>query len=189
MQKIPFFVIDGDVETLLPRRSTKFSAGYDLMSSEDVKVPAGGKVIIKTGVIPYMDELCGYYFQLQPRSGISLKGDNNTTIHTGVIDADYHSEIMIGFRNMQDIDVLIKRGDRIAQGIFQPYLILDPIAVKSEEEGLNFHNCNSNIENKIINIGNSSNDASPILINGNVEVDGSIRILPTREGGFGSTGK
>ncbi|GAY72607.1 deoxyuridine 5'-triphosphate nucleotidohydrolase [Lentilactobacillus kosonis] len=49
----------------------------------------------------------------------------------GVIDADYYNnesnegEIFVQLINFSVTDVVIKKGQRIAQGIFMPYLLAD----------------------------------------------------------------
>ena len=48
---------------------------------------------------------------------------------TGIIDADYYNNedneghILVAFYNLSGESVTIHRGDRIAQGIFCPYLV------------------------------------------------------------------
>ena len=52
-----------------------------------------------------------------PRSGLSVK--KGIDVLAGVVDSGYRGEIMVCLYNTSNEDVEIKRGDRIAQIIFQ----------------------------------------------------------------------
>ena len=55
----------------LPKRGTKFSAGYDIESAEDVVIEPGCMVMIKTGIKAYMQE--DEVLKVYPRSSIGIK--------------------------------------------------------------------------------------------------------------------
>ena len=113
----------------LPKRATSRSAGYDIYSPVDfvlqpsweIKIPLGWKVYMQA------DEL----FTIIPRSGLGFKYYLRLANTTGLIDSDYfnnpgnegHSWIKL--RNEGSVDVSIKAGEGIAQGIFQKYLLAD----------------------------------------------------------------
>ena len=70
---------------------------------------------IKTGISFEMpDNMAGLIW---PRSGLSVK--KGIDVLAGVVDSGYRGEIMVCLYNTSDEDVEIKRGDRIAQIIFQ----------------------------------------------------------------------
>lgn len=126
----------------LPQRATKHSAGYDIEAAEDTLIPAfyaGIKpTLIATGLKAYCqpDE---YYLVINrssgPKRGLVLANG------AGVIDADYygnpdndgHFQILVF--NVSDKDLLIKKGERIAQVIFQKYLLVDNDEATGEREG------------------------------------------------------
>lgn len=98
-----------------PHKANKSDAGHDLYSDEDTWVFAKQRKVIKTGVSLEMpDTLAGLIW---PRSGLSVK--QGIDVLAGVVDAGYRGEIMVCLYNTSDDDVEIKRGDRIAQMIFQ----------------------------------------------------------------------
>lgn len=127
----------------LPIRSTKNSAGYDIEAAEDCIIPAfklGQKpVLVKTGLKAYMksDEV----LILANRSSNPGKKGLILANSIGVIDSDYYGNpdndghIMFAFFNFKDEDVEIKKGDRIGQGIFQKYLIVDNDEAEGERTG------------------------------------------------------
>ena len=115
--------------SILPKRSTKKSAGYDIYSPIDVTAPSHGMVKIPTGIKVMMedDEILSIY----PRSSIGFKTGIRLANTVGIVDSDYYNNsdneghIFIKFYNPTDEDYLIHIGDKIAQGIFTKYLIVD----------------------------------------------------------------
>jgi len=98
-----------------PHKANSNDAGFDLYADEDAWVFAKQRTVIKTGISLEMpDNLAGLIW---PRSGLSVK--QGIDVLAGVVDAGYRGEIMVCLYNTSDDDVEIKRGDRIAQMIFQ----------------------------------------------------------------------
>ena len=110
--------------TALPKRSTEGAAGYDLCSSQDCIIPAGGKGLVKTGIS--ISFPTGLYARIAPRSGLALKRFIN--VGAGVVDADYRGEVGVVLFNHGDHDFEVKMGDKIAQ------LILERIDTPPVEE-------------------------------------------------------
>lgn len=127
----------------LPKRATKGSAGYDLTAAVDITIPSVFKALkaedpegnpmkstlIPTGVKAYMPE--NEYLLLANRSSNPMKRQLAVPNGIGVIDADYYNnegnegEIFVQVINYGLEDVQIKKGERIAQGIFTPYQVVD----------------------------------------------------------------
>lgn len=130
-------------EINLPVRKTKFSAGYDFEAAEDCVVPAFkpgiAPTLIKTGIKAYMqpDEmLCLYNRSSNPKKkGLILANS------VGIVDKDYYGNpdndghIMFAFYNIKDVDVEIKKGECIGQGIFEKYLVADADEATGERKG------------------------------------------------------
>ena len=126
--------------SILPKRNTKKSAGYDIYSPIDVTVPSHGMVKIPTGIKVMMedDEILSIY----PRSSIGFKTGIRLANTVGIVDADYYGNpdneghIFIKLYNPTDTAYEIKTGDKIAQGIFTKYLIVDDEEeIKTERSG------------------------------------------------------
>ena len=119
-----------EVEIKLPKRGTKNSAGYDICTPVDILIPAHGfSKPIQTDLKAYMGE--DEVLKIYPRSSIGFKKKLMLVNTTGIIDSDYYENpdndgnIGFAFYNMSDVDVLIKAGERVLQGIFEKYLITD----------------------------------------------------------------
>jgi len=133
----------GDISTKivanLPTRGSKTSAGYDFYSPIDVKIPAGEQVLIWSDVKAYMQE--GEVLMIHVRSSIGIKAGLMLANTTGVIDADYYSNesndgnIGICLKNTGDREVRIAAGERIAQGVFMPFLVADNGNTDEERTG------------------------------------------------------
>jgi dUTP pyrophosphatase len=119
-------------EIILPKRATSRSAGYDIYVPEDVIIEPGKPVIVWTDVKVSMleDEV----FLIFIRSSIGKKMVVLAN-GTGVIDADYYGNkdndgnIGIMLLNLGKEPFYIKKGDRVAQGVFVKYM-----TVENEEE-------------------------------------------------------
>ena len=146
MEKIRGFEVAKGFENKeinLPVRKTKFSAGYDFEAAEDCVVPAFkpgiAPTLIKTGIKAYMqpDEmLCLYNRSSNPKKkGLILANS------VGIVDKDYYGNpdndghIMFAFYNIKDVDVEIKKGECIGQGIFEKYLVADADEATGERKG------------------------------------------------------
>ena len=111
-------------EIPLPKRSTRGSAGYDFVSPVEAEIPAGGRVVIPTGLRCEMEP--GWVLMLFPRSGMGFKYQTRLSNTVGIIDSDYafaenEGHILVSLRNPLDRELLIQRGTRFCQGIFLPY--------------------------------------------------------------------
>ncbi|MCC5895458.1 MAG: dUTP diphosphatase [Alkalibacterium sp.] len=127
----------------LPKRATKGSAGYDLTAAVDLVIPSVfkalktadfegnpvGSSLVPTGVKAYMPE--NEYLLLANRSSNPMKRQLAVPNGIGVIDSDYYNndgnegEIFVQVINYGLEDVVIKKGERIAQGIFTRYETVD----------------------------------------------------------------
>ncbi len=114
---------------MLPKRSTKSSAGYDIRSIEAKTIPPHQSMAFKTGLKVSMnsDEVLYIYV----RSSFGFKYDVCLTNCVGVIDSDYYNNVdneghfQVKLTNNGNNDFKVNIGDRIAQGIFMKYLTED----------------------------------------------------------------
>ncbi len=120
----------------LPQRSTTGSAGYDFISTKDAILNPGDTTVFPTGIRCHIKE--GWFLMICPRSGLGFKYRAQLDNTVGIIDSDYfgaknEGHIMIKITNDSKSNkvMVIKAGDKIAQGIFLPY----GITVDDEAEG------------------------------------------------------
>lgn len=140
-QKIRGFelVKNAPADTILPRRSTKGSAGYDFYAPYDIILtPHNCSKLVFLNVKAYMqpDEKLQMYI----RSSLAVK--SNITLETsGLIDSDYYSNpdndgnIGVKFRNNGNEPIVITKGTRCCQGVFGKYLVADGDDVNETRTG------------------------------------------------------
>lgn len=112
---------------ILPTRGSPFAAGYDLSSASDLVIPAHGKGIVPTDLAIAVP--AGTYGRVAPRSGLAWK--NFIGVGAGVIDADYRGNVGVVLFNHGFDDLVIKRGDRVAQLVLER--IATPKVIEVEE--------------------------------------------------------
>ena len=117
-----FEILEGYKGIHLPTRKTAFSAGYDLEAAEDIHVTDKKISLVPTGLKAFFpaDEVLLIYM----RSSLAVKHNLFLANGVGVIDADYRGHIILPVISLGG-EFEIKRGMRIAQGLFQKYFAVD----------------------------------------------------------------
>jgi len=134
----------------VPKRSTKHSAGYDFEAAEDIVLPSIWKMIFKFAATQlkqwiYTTDKETVEAELQKEQKVlkpilvptGIKSSNPLKHFLvlpngiGVVDSDYYNNpdneghIYFQLINFGLFDKEIKKGDRIGQGIFLPFLKAD----------------------------------------------------------------
>lgn len=123
----------------LPKRATKYSAGYDFYSPFTFTLNPGETIKIPTGIRAKMRE--DYVLMLFPRSSLGFKYRLQLDNTVGIIDADYYNSdneghIFVKLTNDSKDKVLeVKTGDAICQGIFINYGITEDDDVTDVRNG------------------------------------------------------
>ena len=116
-------------EARIPERSTESSAGYDFYAIEDVKILPHNLRVAWTGIKAYMQE--DEVLKLYNRSSMAMKKGLMLSDNVAVIDADYYNnptnegEIAFMFYNFTGEIAIIKKGEKLGQGIFEKYMKAD----------------------------------------------------------------
>lgn len=110
---------------IIPERGSKFSAGYDLSAdiNENILIRPQETVKIPTGLSFEVPE--GYFGGIYARSGLATKQGLRPANAVGICDSDYRGEYIVALHNDSNTTRIIEPGQRIAQVVFQPYLICD----------------------------------------------------------------
>lgn len=123
----------------LPKRSTKYSAGYDFVVPEDTICKSHQITMVKSGVKAYFPD--DETLLLFNRSSNPKKKGLIVLNGVGVVDADYvdnndnEGEIAGLFYNMLDEDVVLKAGEKMMQGVFVKYGITDNDNANGQRNG------------------------------------------------------
>jgi dUTP pyrophosphatase len=108
-------------QAVLPYRAHAHDAGFDLISSEDLVIPALGRALVGTGVSLALPE--GTVGLVCPRSGLAVRHGVTVLNGPGVVDAGYRGEVRVPLVNLDgEQDFTVHRGDRIAQLVVVPFV-------------------------------------------------------------------
>jgi dUTP pyrophosphatase len=120
-------------DATIPTYATEGASGFDLVAVEEVVIAPGKTELVKTGLAIEIPN--GYELQIRPRSGLSLTTNLRISNSPGTIDSDYRGEICVIVSNIgstchdkfrkgcgciRDAGIIVKKGDRIAQGVICP---------------------------------------------------------------------
>lgn len=108
-----------------PAAATSGSAGFDLVAAlpanaPEIEVAPGERVIIPTGIAiePKRPDVAGFIYA---RSGLGAAKGLTVAQGVGLVDPDYRGEILVYLLNTSFIPIRLRRGDRVAQLVFQPF--------------------------------------------------------------------
>ena len=122
-----------DDKSFLPKRAHPTDAGADLRAfiDEPLEILPGEQKLVGTGIAIKIPE--GYGGFIFNRSSQGKKGI--TIPHSvGVIDTDYRGEIKVLLKNISQETYVVERGDRIAQLVIMPVLLVDFVDAWNDTE-------------------------------------------------------
>ncbi len=118
-------------DDLIPRRATRGSMAYDLVSPITVTIPkfdsklGVGSALINTLVVATIPS--GYGIVFRSRSGLANK--HALTVEAGEIDPDYRGLLKVLLFNHSGVNYTIEAGDRFAQArIVKIYKLKDKVS-------------------------------------------------------------
>lgn len=146
-EKISFEQFEKDISNdinlynnyLLPKRGTKYSAGYDFFAISDITIKPGEIVKIPTGykAIFNQDEA----LLILMRSSLGFKYNLRLTNQVGLIESDYYNNesneghMWVSIQNEGKEKITIKKNSAYSQGVFIKFLITDNDNVTTIRKG------------------------------------------------------
>lgn len=107
-----------DKDLPIPQYAKSGDAGVDIYARIDCTLAPGQRAMVPTGIAIALPD--GYVCFAHPRSGLAAKHGISIVNAPGTIDAGYRGEVQIILINTDTQNAFeIKRGDRIAQLVFQ----------------------------------------------------------------------
>jgi len=123
----------------LPVYETDGAVGFDIFAGEQIHIPSKEIAMVPSNLIIEVPK--GYMLVVASRSSTPLKKGLTPPHGFGIIDHDYcgpNDEIKVLVYNFRDFEVVIAKGEKIAQGVF---VRIDKFAwdevdeIKSESRG------------------------------------------------------
>lgn len=107
-----------DKNAVCPCRAHEDDAGLDFFAVEDTAILPGESAVFDTGV--HVELPHGTFMKLESKSGLNV--NYGIVSHGGVIDENYRGSIRVKLYNHGKKPYMIRKGQKIIQGIVQPYL-------------------------------------------------------------------
>jgi len=102
----------------LPKYSKGGDAGADIVTRIDLTLKPGERALAPTGIAIALPN--GFAAFAHPRSGLAIKHGVSMVNTPGTIDAGFRGELQVILINLDPREsISFKRGDRIAQLVFQ----------------------------------------------------------------------
>jgi dUTP pyrophosphatase len=115
---VPVALLRLDRDLPVPSYAHPGDAGADLMTTVDVTLAPGERVLVPTGVALALPE--GYVGLVHPRSGLAARHGLSIVNAPGTVDAGYRGEIKVCLVNLDPREpVVLRRADRVAQLVVQ----------------------------------------------------------------------
>lgn len=105
-------------DSKLPAYGYQGDAGMDLFAYGDFVLKPGERVSVPTGIKMAIPE--GYVGLVWDKSGIAFKRGIKSM--GGVVDSGYRGEVMVCLINLSQETQEIKKGEKIAQMLIQPFV-------------------------------------------------------------------
>ncbi|MFY8143022.1 MAG: dUTP diphosphatase [Caulobacter sp.] len=110
---------EGNSDLPVPAYATAGAAGFDLRAAvpedEPIVLKPGARCMAPTGFSVAIPD--SYEMQVRPRSGLAFKNGVTVVNAPGTVDSDYRGQVCVLLINLGEEDFIIRRGDRIAQGV------------------------------------------------------------------------
>lgn len=120
----------------LPTRGSAAAAGLDLYSPMATTIAPGTRQLIMLDIA--INIPTGTFAHVLPRSGLAVK--HGIHVGAGVIDSDYRGNLGVLLMNLGDQPFEVNVGDRIAQLVIQPVILMNVVEqteLSSTERGSN----------------------------------------------------
>ncbi|QHG17359.1 dUTP diphosphatase [Nostoc sp. ATCC 53789] len=114
---------------IIPKYEHPNDAGLDLVSIDELELPAGESRLIHTGISIELPQ--GTEAQIRPRSGLALKYQITVLNTPGTVDEGYRGEIGVILINHGKSSFQVTKGMKIAQMVITPVVRVDVEEVNS----------------------------------------------------------
>ena len=118
---LPVNIFCNHPDAILPEYKTTGACAFDLATIEDSVIQPGEIVRLRTGLVICVPE--GYTLLIAARSSLPKKFGLCVPQGFGIVDTDYcgpEDEILLQLLNFTIEPKEVKKGDRLAQGMFVP---------------------------------------------------------------------
>lgn len=120
---LPVDILKRHPDALLPVYASPGACAFDLALMEDATIQPGEIVRLRTGLIIRVPQ--GYTLLIAARSSLPRKYGLCVPQGFGIVDNDFcgpDDELLLQLLNFTDKPTSVKKGDRLVQGMFVPFV-------------------------------------------------------------------
>lgn len=131
----------GNTDSVIPKYNYDSDSGFDLYSVEEVHFSPFERKLIPTGL--FFDIPEGYEIQVRSKSGLAINQGLMVLNSPGTVDQGYTGEIKVILMNMNDMDITVEKGQKIAQAVLSPVVcgkwvnLIENTNINQKERGSN----------------------------------------------------
>ena len=115
---LKIFYVKMHSDAIVPVYEKQGDSGCSLRVIEGYVIKPGKRILARTGLKIAIPD--GFEAQVRPRSGNAWKKGLTVLNTPGTIDCGYRGELLIILINLGEEDILIEKGDAVAQMKFSP---------------------------------------------------------------------
>ena len=104
-----------NIDAIEPTYNYESDSGFDLYSTEEIVLPPFGRALIPTGLAFEIKD--GYEIQVRSKSGLAINQGLMVLNSPGTVDNGYIGEVKVILFNVNNHEVTIKKGMKIAQAV------------------------------------------------------------------------
>lgn len=116
--QIPLVFSKISEDSISPKYNYPSDSGFDLYSTNDVKITGFGRSLVPTGLRFDIPE--GYEIQVRSKSGLAINQGLMVLNSPGTVDQGYDGEIKVIIFNTNPTNVEINKGQKIGQAVLTP---------------------------------------------------------------------
>lgn len=105
-------------DAIFPSYNYPTDSGFDLYSTEEIKLTPFGRGLVPTGLKFNFNE--GYEIQIRTKSGLAINQGLIVLNSPGTIDQGYSGEVKVPVFNTNPIEFTISKGMKVAQAVLCP---------------------------------------------------------------------
>lgn len=108
-------------DAVMPKYNYEDDSGFDLHTTEEIKLPPFGRALAPTGL--KFNLPTGYEMQVRSKSGLAINQGLMVLNSPGTVDLSYKGEIKVIIFNTNNNEMVIPKGQKVAQAVISPVLV------------------------------------------------------------------
>ncbi len=118
LTKKPLFYKKLHQDAVDPKYAYETDSGFDLHSAEEIHFLPFERKLVPTGLSFDIPE--GFEIQVRTKSGLAIKQGLMVLNSPGTVDQGYTGEVKVILMNMNNNEVTVEKGQKVAQGVLCP---------------------------------------------------------------------